>query len=393
MGTAVAAVWVAVGAAGGVDRPPVVVSLEVRSGPESVAVVLRTDRPIRPPVSAVRTPDGRLQRVYVDFPAGTTVARDVRRVVPGTGAVRRVGIGRTATDVVRVVVDVEGSRAFAVRRLPAGHGVAVVVAAPGAAAPPEAPVPPPQPTAALREAPAPPQNRVPATAPARRLRVVLDPGHGGDDPGATGIVEEKTITLAIARELATLLRSGLDAQVTLTRDTDRSVSLRDRTRLANVAHGDLFVSIHANASPRRAAHGIETYYLDNTEDQATLRLAAIENGRAGAGGRTNLDYILSSLVQGGKQEPSVSLATHVQAGLVGRLRHDWRNVVDLGVKRGPFYVLVGAYMPCVLVEVSFLTNPDEGRRLAEPAYQRAIAEGIYRGIVRFTQAPASVDTL
>lgn len=346
---------------------PRIEGVAVHRGAESVAVVVTTDRVSRPEVSAIRASGGEVQRIYVDFPAGTVVAPDVPRRLEGETAVRRVGLGLTASGRLRVVVDVAGVARFAVRHPPAGHGVAVVV-------------------------PRPPELAAPGRRP---LRVALDPGHGGDDPGATGVVREKTVTLAIAKELAALLRAGLRVEATLTRWGDESVSLRERTRRANAARADIFVSIHANASPRASARGIETYFLDNTDDQATLRLAAIENGatRFEPTAGTDLDYILSSLVQGGKHEPSTRLAGHVQASLVRRLRGEWPGIVDLGVKRGPFYVLVGAYMPCVLVEASFLTHPDEGRRLADPVYQRAIAEGIYRGIAAFAATRARAGTL
>lgn len=380
VGTAVAAVSIASGPGWGGGVPVRLESVTVGRAAGHVVVVVATDRPCRPEVSTVHAGDRELRRVYVDFPAGTTLARGVPGSVAGVDVVRRVGVGRTAAGGVRVAIDVEGAARLAVRRPPTGHGLAIVLPSPE-------PIP-------AGEAPPDVAGTSPA-APQRRLRVVLDPGHGGDDPGASSTVEEKRVTLAIARELAGLLRAGLGAEVTLTRDVDASISLRERTRRANAAHGDLFVSIHANASPRPATHGIETYYLDNTDDQATLRLASIENA-AGAGGRgdgTDLDYILSSLVQGGKQEPSTQLARAVQHGIVERLRADWPRIVDLGVKRGPFYVLVGVYMPCVLVEASFLTHPEEARRLADPAYRRAIAEGIYRGIAAFAAARADAGTL
>src|SRR5262249_31127220 len=149
---------------------------------------------------------------------------------------------------------------------------------------------------------------------------------------------------------------------------------------------DLFVSIHANSSPSQRLHGVETYYLNNIGDRATTRLAAMENGidaLTPKHGSTELRYILSDLVQVGKMEESAALALAVHRGLVRHLRSEYDNVADLGVKRGPFYVLVGAYMPCVLVETSFLNHPSEGRRLAGPDYQHAVAEGLAAGIGRF----------
>jgi N-acetylmuramoyl-L-alanine amidase len=193
------------------------------------------------------------------------------------------------------------------------------------------------------------------------------------------------VTLAVAQRLAALLREGLGAETILTRRGDETLELGDRTERANAEAADLFVSIHANASPNRQAAGIETYYLNNTNDRASIRLAAMENGLdyVPQAEGTRLRYILSDLLQVGKIEESVRLARTVQRTLVGHLGSRYSEVADLGVKQGPFYVLVGAHMPCVLVEVSFLTHPVEGRRLASDAYQAAVAEGLYGGIAAY----------
>jgi N-acetylmuramoyl-L-alanine amidase len=223
----------------------------------------------------------------------------------------------------------------------------------------------------------------------KRFKIVVDPGHGGKDPGAIGAagVAEKDVVLAIARQLRrTLLATG-DFEVVLTRDGDVYLPLQARTALANREKADLFISIHANASPKRDRAGAETYYLSDTEDRATLRLAEMENGLRSMTGAAAPDrdaaVILSSLIQNYKIEESLALAEDVQRGLVGALRSNGTPVEDLGVKSGPFYVLVGAGMPCVLVEASFITHPREGRRLAQPSYQNAVARGLLQGIRRF----------
>jgi len=198
--------------------------------------------------------------------------------------------------------------------------------------------------------------------------------------------EEKAITLAIARAVAERLRADPDVEVVLTRAGDETVSLEQRTAIANAQGADLFLSIHANASEARSVSRIETYTLNNTDDRATMRLAALENGLAFTGAvpeESDLAFILSDLLQTGKEDESIALAEAVQGGLIRYLRERWRDVSDLGIKKGPFYVLVGAYMPCVLVEVDFLTHPSEGQRIASQRYQRDLAEGISRGIRRF----------
>ena len=232
--------------------------------------------------------------------------------------------------------------------------------------------------------------RVPTPAP-RRLRIVLDPGHGGKDPGAFGVggIAEKDVVLAIAQRLRERLSAVPGIDVVLTRDADEFVTLEERTARANAEHADLFVSIHANASPNPALSGVETYYLNNTNDHATLRLAEMENGLRSLTGHSGHDrdtsMILSDMIQSYKIQESVALAQQVQRALVAELDAQGTPVKALGVKRGPFYVLVGAGMPCVLVEVSFLTHPTEGERLAHAAYQGAIADGLLHGIRRFVE--------
>ena len=240
----------------------------------------------------------------------------------------------------------------------------------------------------VRPPSAPPSQPAPAPASPTRAtpwRVVLDPGHGGNDPGTLGVdgVYEKDVTLALAKQLKRRLEEGLGAQVLLTRDRDATRSLAQRTAFANASNADLFVSIHANADASGELHGIETYTLNNTNDRAAIRLAKMENGPGVRTGRGDLSFILSDMVQSGKEEESIALATRLQQHLVTRLRAHYPDVRSLGVKKGPFYVLVGAYMPCVLVETSFLSHPIEGRRLASPEYQAEIVEGLYLGLADF----------
>lgn len=225
-----------------------------------------------------------------------------------------------------------------------------------------------------------------ATTRATPWRVVLDPGHGGNDPGTLGVdgVYEKNVTLAIAKRLKRRLEQGLGAQVLLTRDRDQTRSLAERTAFANASNADVFVSIHANADAAGELHGVETYTLNNTNDRAAIRLAKMENGPGmHAGHDDDLSFILSDMVQSGKEEDSIALANRLQQHLLYRLRTHYPDVRNLGVKKGPFYVLVGAYMPCVLVETSFLSHPVEGRRLASPAYQADVVEGLYLGLADY----------
>ncbi|MCC6763579.1 MAG: N-acetylmuramoyl-L-alanine amidase [Deltaproteobacteria bacterium] len=219
----------------------------------------------------------------------------------------------------------------------------------------------------------------------RPWRIVLDPGHGGADPGAQGVggIVEKDIVLAIAQRLKRRLEESSNAKVLLTRETDATRTLAERTAFANANSADLFISIHANADRSGELQGIETYTLNNSNDRATIRLAKMENGPAVRVGRGDLSFILSDMVQSGKEEESNALAERLHSRVLARLRSRYTDVHNLGVKKGPFYVLVGAYMPCVLVETSFLSHPVEGKRLGTTAYQHDIAEGLFLGITDF----------
>jgi N-acetylmuramoyl-L-alanine amidase len=225
---------------------------------------------------------------------------------------------------------------------------------------------------------------------APRYRIMLDPGHGGKDPGAMGEggVAEKDVVLAISKHLGRKLAEREQVDVLFTRTTDEFVPLEERIARANAAKADLFVSIHANASSNPELQGVETYYLNNTDDRATIRLATLENGlrperNNSESERAGLSFLLSDLIQSGKEEESIALAHHLQEAVVTRARQRYPTIHSLGVKKGPFYVLVGAHMPCVLVETAFITHPVEGKYLISSEYQDALAEGLFLGIARF----------
>ncbi len=236
-------------------------------------------------------------------------------------------------------------------------------------------------------------------------RVVIDPGHGGYDPGArdgSGRLAEKDLALAIAILLARELRAR-GVSVAMTRETDKFLSLSERTRLADRDDADLFVSIHLNSSPNPRTSGIEVYYLNNTTDRAALRLARLENSTGngngasngyGAQGTPNLNYILSDLRQNYKAGESASLARMIDSQTVAELNRAFDlGVNPLGAKMGPFYVLVGAHMPAVLVECGFLSNPVEAARLAVPVYQERIADGIAAAVVHYLNADLASGNL
>ncbi|WIG97427.1 N-acetylmuramoyl-L-alanine amidase [Myxococcus sp. SDU36] len=214
-------------------------------------------------------------------------------------------------------------------------------------------------------------------------RVVIDPGHGGHDTGAIGKkgTREKDVALAISLKLAQELREkGLE--VVLTRDDDRFIRLEDRATYANAEHGDLFISIHCNAAEKRTLRGIETYTLNTSADRYSIRLAARENASSEKG-ISDLQFILADLATKANTEESSRLANHVQRSLVGDLSRKYKDIRDLGHKEALFYVLLGVKMPAILVETSFLSNPDEEARLKSIVYQTEVAKAIAQGVEEF----------
>ncbi len=214
-------------------------------------------------------------------------------------------------------------------------------------------------------------------------RIVIDPGHGGKDPGCIwGRIKEKDITLRISKILAKKLKQRLNCEVYLTRTTDVYLPLEKRTAIANMKKADLFISIHVNAHKNRRLRGIETYFLNMATDERAILVAARENATSEKN-MSDLQSIIRDLMLNTKIHESSQLAYEIQKAVVSTLRKYHYRAVDLGVKQGPFYVLVGAQMPSVLIEVGFITNRTERRLLTKRSYQEAIAEGIYQGIKRY----------
>ena len=226
-------------------------------------------------------------------------------------------------------------------------------------------------------------SRVPNRIIAKKI-IVIDPGHGGKDRGAKGIkgLLEKDVVLDIALKLKKLIKKKLDYKVILTRNNDVFIPLQERTEIANGNKADIFISIHANASKRKDASGIETYYLDFAKSDRALETAARENKVP----RSNIDdvqYILADMVANTKMNDSSQLAGIVQNNLIQGMRKKFKRVKDLGAKGGPFYVLHGANMPSVLVETSFISNPIEGKRLRSSKYRERLAYFILEGIEKY----------
>jgi N-acetylmuramoyl-L-alanine amidase len=213
--------------------------------------------------------------------------------------------------------------------------------------------------------------------------VVLDPGHGGKDPGAVGPrgLTEKEVNLDVAKRLARNLRSA-GVRVIFTRDRDAFVPLEERTAIANINNADLFISIHANASRYRGARGVETYFLNATDDEQILKVAAHENNIS-TSQMTLLEKILVDLDATDNATRSIPLANSVQTALVRSLSQRQQKVNNLGSKPGPFYVLVGAKMPSVLIETAFISNPREEANLRSTTFRQRIADAIFQGIQQY----------
>ena len=216
-------------------------------------------------------------------------------------------------------------------------------------------------------------------------RVVIDAGHGGHDTGAIGPtgVLEKDVALAIALQVAKKL-SAAGLEVVLTRDDDTFVRLEDRAKFANHNKGDLFISIHCNAGPNRTMRGIETYTLNTSANRYSIRLAARENATSERG-VSDLQFILADLATKANTEESSRLAHRVQKNLVRDLSAQHKGIKDLGTKEALFYVLLGAKMPAILVETSFLSHPEEEKLLGDDKYQSEVAVAISDAVTGFLE--------
>lgn len=235
---------------------------------------------------------------------------------------------------------------------------------------------------------APQSSHVASKSVLSRKVIVLDPGHGGRDSGAVGYgkYREKAITLQIAKKLRDIIKAnGHTVYMTRTRDT--YLQLKERTAYANHKNADLFISIHANAVPKKKdfdrTHGIEIYFLSPARSERAENVAAMENSvEIEEMNRYGKESFLNFLNRE-KIIASNKLAIDLQQGALGTLRKHYPNVKDKGVRKGPFWVLVGAQMPAVLVEAGFITNPTEAKRMANSTYQKRFAQGIAEGIERY----------
>lgn len=222
-------------------------------------------------------------------------------------------------------------------------------------------------------------------------RIVIDAGHGGHDSGTLGPggIEEKDVVLDVALRLGALLKQRLGADVIYTRSTDTFIPLETRTEIANKAHADLFISIHANSSSDPAVRGVETYYLNFTTSADALAVAARENAVSDQSIHQLSDLVKKIALQD-KISESRTFASDVEQSLYDGLESGNPGLKDRGVKKAPFVVLIGANMPSILAEISFLTNPEDANELRRPQYRERIAEALYKGVAQYVDSLGGV---
>lgn len=378
----------------GTPARKVIVIKHAKTPSESV-VTLRVSGDVGITRGEVPVSEGGTRRIFFDLAPARLGQRNIQPIDVNDGVIARVRAGQYDTEVVRLVVELEGDaepalqidkKPFEVRLVTALEPGPVDVVA-GALATPKA-EPEPKVVKQKFEGGKPGGVSISQQLGLRVHRVVIDAGHGGNDSGAVGPsgVKEKDITLQIAKRVKEkLLGEFPDVEVIMTREDDRTLALQDRTNTANSAAADLFISIHCNASPYKRVRGVETYTLNITHDRYAMKLAARENAEAGEGSISDLEFILADLAMKSNVDDSVRLGRAVQKSVMKNLKKRWSDVPDLGLKHALFYVLMGNHMPSILVETSFLSNKMEEQRLASAAYQDSIANGILDGVREFIE--------
>jgi N-acetylmuramoyl-L-alanine amidase len=314
------------------------------------------------------------ERLYVDLKHAILTDSSERALAVSDGRVRKIRPAQFDDDTVRVVLDLEGASSYKIFRLHNPPRVVMDIF-PGSA-----------------------QRTVSAQKGWGVKHVVLDAGHGGKDPGAVGPggIREKTVVLDIAKRVKKILEGKGGYKVSLTRSRDRYLTLDERTAYANTKDADLFVSVHANANRNRRLRGVETYFLNFTNNEEALKVAARENKislKRMKQARSEKAVILASLQIQFHRDESLNLANFIQRSMISQLKKRYSRITDKGVKQALFYVLVGAKMPSVLVEVSYVTNLDEARRLKSATYRQSIARGIAAGIATYFDKAAPLPKI
>lgn len=368
------------------DIPAMVEGLRFWSNPRYTRVVIDANRDTIFTYHELREDPsiGKPQRIYIDM-HDSRLAKNLQKLVPiNDNLLKDARAGQYSKDTVRVVIDIKSFKTFKIFSLKNPFRVVLDVwgieSQAAQAGKQEG-----KSLISVKNG-----KKIQPSAIAKQLalgvrRIVIDPGHGGKDYGAPGClkgVHEKRIVLQIARRLEKMIRKQLKCDTIMTRSKDAYISLEERTAIANTQNADLFVSIHTNASPDKRAFGMETYILNLATDDEAIRVAAMENATS-AKNISDLDSILQDLMQNAKVNESARLASYVQDGMDARLKKKYHYIRNKGIKQAPFYVLLGAEMPSILVETSFISNPRECKRLTSARYQNLICQGIVDGIKRY----------
>ncbi len=322
------------------------------------------------------------QRLYVDVHKSRLKA-DIRKKIPiNDNLLRGARAGQNTADTVRVAVDIKSFKTYKIFSLKNPFRIVIDVWGDDKK---KKHASKPKKTGVGEK-----NKKIPPGALVKQLAlgvstIVIDPGHGGRDTGAKGYrkgVYEKNVTLELARRLAKKIRKKLKCKVILTRTRDKFLALEERTAIANTKNADLFISLHTNAHKDRRAYGIETYLLNLATDDESIMVAARENATSKKN-ISDLDPILKDLLQSAKIDESTMMAGLVQDSLIRHLKKRYSRIRNKGVKKAPFYVLLGAQMPAILIETSFISNSRECGRLMTKKYQEALCEGIVNGLINY----------
>lgn len=328
------------------------------------------------------------KRLYIDLHNSYIPADFKRRIAVNDGLISQARIAQFDKSTVRIVLDIQSLDRIKVFHFSLPNQYKIVIDVIGKPSlPPVKQVEPEQEVAGTKPKSKEKIQQELSLSKALGLKVntiIIDPGHGGKDPGAIAFnLMEKDVVLAISKHLKKLIdRNHPQVRTLLTRSTDVFIELEARTAFANKHRGDLFISIHANASLKKHVSGVETYFLNLTTDEDALTLAAKEN-QTSLKSISDLQTILNDLMVNSKIKESRDLAEVIQSSMVdvtGRSNHKMK---DLGVKQAPFTVLIGAQMPSVLVETGFISNAKENKVLRNETYKKVIANGIYQGIKQY----------
>ncbi len=354
------------------------------SNPSYTRVVIDTSGPVAYTHNLLRDDpaSGKPPRLYIDLDGSRLDQELSRQVTIDDNLLKDIRVGQFTNTSVRVVVDIKSFKNYKIFSLRDPFRVVIDVSGEASAA-----------TSVDRKALIGEEEK---TTLAKQLgltvrRIVIDPGHGGKDVGAPGYLKgvyEKKVVLDLSRTLADRIRKELGCEVIMTRDADTFLTLEERTAIANMKSADLFISIHTNACRSRDAYGIETYILNLATDEDAMRVAAMENSTSQKN-ISDLQTILQDLMQNAKINESTRLAGFVQSALCGQLKKHYSKVKNKGVKQAPFYVLIGAQMPSILIETGFISNREECRRLVDPNYQRRLCDGILEGIRAYIKQTTS----